>query len=85
MGRSEKQIHNFIQKKKLKGKDQLGGLRNEYERIRTRKHEMDLPGLDLERMGGSCELGNETSGSIKAGRFLYKLSNCKILMKDCVP
>jgi hypothetical protein len=33
-------------------------------------------------MAGSCEHGNEPSGSIKCGRFIDKLSYNKFLKKD---
>ena len=34
--------------------------------------------------GGCCECGNETSVSIKFGRFLDKPRDCKLLRKDYV-
>jgi hypothetical protein len=34
---------------------------------------------------GSCEHGNEPSGSIKGGEFLDRLSDHKIRKKDCAP
>jgi len=40
--------------------------------------------MDLGETGwvGSCEHGNEPSGSIKGGGFIDYLSNCQLLKKD---
>jgi hypothetical protein len=34
-------------------------------------------------VAGSCEHGNEPSGSIKVGEFLDYLSNYQLLNRDC--
>jgi hypothetical protein len=34
-------------------------------------------------VAGSCEHGNEPSGSIKGGKFLDWLSDYQLLKKDC--
>ena len=34
---------------------------------------------------GTCECGNETSGSIKSGKFLDQLQTGQLLKKDFVP
>jgi hypothetical protein len=34
---------------------------------------------------GSCEHGNEPSGSIKGGKFLGQMSDCQHLNKDSAP
>ena len=36
-------------------------------------------------MAGTCECGNEPSGSIKCGEFLNWLRNGQLLKKDCSP
>jgi hypothetical protein len=36
-------------------------------------------------MASYCEHGNEPSDSIKGGKFLNKLSDYEILMKDSAP
>jgi hypothetical protein len=36
-------------------------------------------------VAGSCEDGNESSGSIKCGEFLDYLNGSKLLKKDSVP
>jgi hypothetical protein len=36
-------------------------------------------------VAGSCEHGNEPSGSIKGGEFLDQLSDCQLLKKDSAP
>jgi hypothetical protein len=36
-------------------------------------------------VAGSCEHGNETSGSIKGKEFLGQLSGCSIFKKGPVP
>jgi hypothetical protein len=37
---------------------------------------------DTEPVAGSCEHGNEPSGSIQGGEFLDQLSECSLLKKD---
>jgi len=34
-------------------------------------------------LAGTCECGNELSGSIKCGEFVDWLRNCQLLRKDC--
>jgi hypothetical protein len=36
-------------------------------------HELDSAGSEQEQVAGSCECGNESSGSIKCGNFLSSL------------
>ena len=36
-------------------------------------------------MAGSCECGNELSGSIECGEFLEWLRNCQLFKKDSAP
>jgi hypothetical protein len=36
-------------------------------------------------VAGSCEFGNELSGSIKCGEFLYWLQTGQLLKKDSAP
>jgi hypothetical protein len=36
-------------------------------------------------VAGSCEHGNEPSGSIKCGDFVYQLSDYQLLKKDSAP
>jgi len=36
-------------------------------------------------MAGSCEHGNEPSGSVKDVEFLDQLSDCQLLKKDYAP
>jgi hypothetical protein len=33
-------------------------------------------------VAGSCEHGNEPSGTVKGGEFRGQLSNCQLLKKD---
>jgi len=35
-------------------------------------------------VGGCCECGNETKGSVKCGEFVDKLRDCKLIRKDYV-
>jgi hypothetical protein len=36
-------------------------------------------------VAGSCEHGNEPSGSTKGERYLYQLSEYQLLKKQCAP
>jgi hypothetical protein len=36
-------------------------------------------------VAGSCEHANETSGSIKGGKFLEKLGDCEFFKNDSTP
>jgi len=44
---------------------------------------LDRTGSGLGQLGGTCECGNETSGSIKFGEFLDWLKTGYFLKKDC--
>jgi len=44
---------------------------------------MDIREIGWEGITASCENVNELSGSIKGGKFLYHLSDCWFLEKDC--
>ena len=37
---------------------------------------------DREQVAGTCECGNEPSGSVKCGEFLDWLQTCQLLKKD---
>jgi hypothetical protein len=41
--------------------------------------------LRIGQMAGTCECGNEPSGSIKCGEFLDWLRTCWVLKKDSDP
>jgi hypothetical protein len=47
--------------------------------------ELDSSGLGNDPAAGSCENGNEPSGSIKGGKFLEWLSNWQRLKEASVP
>jgi hypothetical protein len=46
---------------------------------------LDLSGSGLGPVKGSCEHGDEPSGSIKCWEILEQLSDCWLLMKDIPP
>jgi hypothetical protein len=43
----------------------------------------DPPGLGWDPLVGSCEHGNEPSGSMKVGGFLSFLNDCQLSEVDC--
>jgi hypothetical protein len=57
---------------KLQGKGPLGrpGRKRE-DNIKVNLQEVGCEGMDwIEKVAGTCEYGNEPSGSIKCGKFL---------------
>jgi hypothetical protein len=46
---------------------------------------LDLSGSEKGPMEGSCEHGNEPSGSMKYWAFLEWVSNCWLLKEDSAP
>ena len=44
---------------------------------------LDLSGSGQGQVAGTCEYGNEPSGSIKCGEFLDWLKTGQLLKKDC--
>jgi hypothetical protein len=46
---------------------------------------LDSSGSGQEAVSGSCEHGNEPSGSTKGGEFLGYLSDYQLLKKDSAP
>ena len=46
---------------------------------------MDRAGTGQAHVAGTCECGNEHSGSIKCGKFLDQLQTGQLLKKDCAP
>ena len=46
---------------------------------------MDRSGSGQGQVAGTCECGNESSGSIKCGGFLDWLRTVQLLKKDSVP
>jgi hypothetical protein len=46
---------------------------------------LDSSGSGYRQVVGSCEYGNESSGSIKGREFLDQLSDYQILTKDYAP
>ena len=46
---------------------------------------MDRYGLREGQVQGTCDCGNELSGSIKCGEFLDQLSTGQLLKKDSAP
>ena len=45
-------------------------------------HGLDRAGSGQGQLAGTCEYGNEHSGSIKCGEFLDQLQNGYLLKKD---
>jgi hypothetical protein len=43
---------------------------------------LDSSGSGFGPVAGSCEHGNETTGSTKSGKFLDHLNECLLLKKD---
>jgi len=48
-------------------------------------HGLDHSGSRWRKVSGTCECGNEPSGSVKCGVFLDYLKTGKLLKKDVVP
>jgi len=46
---------------------------------------LEIPGSRKGPVTGSCENGNETSGSSKGGEFFDLLSDYQLLKNDSVP
>ena len=46
---------------------------------------MNRSGSGQGQVAGTCEYGNEPSGSIKCGQLLDKLITGYLLKKDCAP
>ena len=56
------------------------------DNIKTHLQEVGCGGVDritLAQVAGSCECGDEPSGSIKCRKFLDCLKTCLFLKKDC--
>ena len=60
------------------GKSALGRLRSRWDD----NINMDLQEVEWGQVAGSCECGNESSGSIKCGKFYDYLRNRQLLKKD---
>ena len=48
-------------------------------------YRLDLTGSGQGQVAGTCECGNELSGSIKCREFLDQLRTDQFLKKDCTP
>ena len=46
------------------------------------RHGLDRAGSGLGQVAGSCECGNEPSGSVKCGEFLDKLRTCLFVSQE---